>query len=289
MWRDFKWAIGSLGKLSGDTDHVEMADTYRHTINLVTGRPEDAAYALYSTVKEIKAAILPHEIDFQSGAVLPFALEGAVCALSLKEPGVAMPGVATPALALPFPSLDEVEDIGKTLVIYGGSSSIGSMTTQLARAAGINIISIVGTTNIDLAKQAGANIVVDRHEGDIVSRVTQAVKLVGGEFIGIFDAIGDETTFANDVAILEKLGGGHLACTHPPPAVPEKVKAGMIFAVNDIADSVWKDFVTPALQSGKLKCLPPPLVVGNGLGAIQRGLEMSKTGVSGAKLVVSLE
>lgn len=62
----------------------------------------------------------------------------------------------------------------------------------------------------------------------------------------------------------------------------------MIFAVNDIATPVWEDFVTPALESGKLQCLPPPTVVGKGLGHINEALKKSKTGVSGTKLVVEL-
>jgi NADPH:quinone reductase-like Zn-dependent oxidoreductase len=52
----------------------------------------------------------------------------------VKEPGVALPGVATPALGLPYPSLVATV-LGKTLVVFGGSSSAGSMTTQVATAA----------------------------------------------------------------------------------------------------------------------------------------------------------
>jgi hypothetical protein len=62
----------------------------------------------------------------------------------------------------------------------------------------------------------------------------------------------------------------------------------MIFAVNDIAKPIWEDFVTPALQAGYLKCLPPPLVIGKGLEHIQEALEKSKAGVSARKLVVEL-
>lgn len=73
--------------------------------------------------------------------MIPFALEAAVCALSLKNPGVALPGVSTPALGLPYPTLeDPVPSLNKTLVVWGGSSSAGSMTVQIATAAGIHVI-----------------------------------------------------------------------------------------------------------------------------------------------------
>ncbi|KAF2719426.1 putative zinc-binding alcohol dehydrogenase domain-containing protein cipB [Polychaeton citri CBS 116435] len=263
-----------------------------HAINLVSGRPQDGAYALYTVIPADKAAILPDTISFIDGVVVPFALEAAVCALSLKVPGVAMPGVSTPALALPYPSLQQpAVSLGKTLVVYGGSSSVGSMTTQLAAAAGIYVISIAGAHNFDFSKRCGAAEVFDHKDLSIANKIIEAVGKSGNEFVGIFDAIATPETYANDIAILTKLGGGHLACVHPPPPaadLPANVDAGMIFAVNDVVTPVWKDYVTPALQAGKLLCLPPPTVVGKGLEYIDEALKKSKAGVSATKLVVEL-
>lgn len=235
-----------------------------------------------------KAAILPDAIPFTDGVVVPFALEAAVCALSLKQPGTAMPGVATPALGLPYPSLEPAPS-SKTLVVYGGSSSVGSMTTQLATAAGIKVISIASARNFELSRSCGAVRVFDYHNSSFVEKVAEAVAETGQEFVGIFDAISTPETYTNDLAILAKLGGGHLACVHPPPDnVPEDVKAGMIFAVDDVATPVWRDYVIPALQAGKLKCLPPPTIVGKGLEHIQKALKRCEAGVSATKLVVEV-
>jgi hypothetical protein len=78
-----------------------------------------------------------------------------------------------------------------------------------------------------------------------------------------------------------------LACTHPPPAnVPENVTAGMIFVISDIAAPVWQEYVTPALGSGKLLCLPVRKVIGKGLDFIEDGLKMCKEGISVTKLLV---
>jgi NADPH:quinone reductase-like Zn-dependent oxidoreductase len=200
-----------------------------------------------------------------------------------------MPGVATPALSLPYPTVDTAPSAGKTIVVFGGSSSAGSMTTQIANAAGIHVIAVAGAHNFDLCRESGAAEVFDHKDTSIVDKVVEAVRQSGNDFVGIFDAIAIQDTFDINVDILTQLGGGHLALSHPPVgAVPENIKAGMIFAVNEIATPVWKNFVTPALRSGKLKCLPPPTVVGKGLQYIQEGLEMSKAGVSGTKLVVEL-
>ena len=238
-----------------------------------------------------KAAILPDHISFTDGVVVPFAVETAVCALSVKEPGPCMPGVTTPALGLPYPTLQDPTPVaGKTLVVYGASSSVGSMTTQIAAATGINVIAIAGEHNHDLVKRCGADQVFDHKNSSLVEKVIDAVKASQSEFVGIFDAISTPETYTRDLAILEKLNGGHLACVHPPPTenVPSNVVTGMIFAVNDVAAPVFRDFVTPALQSGKLKCLPPPSVVGKGLEHIDDALKKSKAGVSGTKLVVEV-
>ena len=257
-------------------------------MNLVSGRPQDGGYALYCVVPAGKAAILPAKIPFTEGVVVPFALEAAMCALSLKSPGVALPGIATPALALPYPSLAP-KPIGKTIVVNGGSSSVGSMTTQIATAAGLDVVAITSSRNFEFSRKCGAAGVFDYHDPLHVDQVVEAVKRKGHEFVGIFDAISTPDTYKNDLQILEKLGGGHLACSHPPPQdVPGNVNAGMIFAVNEIAAPVWGGYVTQALEKGSLQCLPAPAVVGKGLECIQPALDKCEAGVSATKLVVEL-
>lgn len=259
----------------------------RHTINLVTGKPQDAAFALYSAAPASKAAILPDSIPFESGTVLPLALEAAVCALVKETPGEVMPGVPTPALGLPYPTLGP-KPLGKSIIIYGGSSSVGLVTTQLAVAAGLQVITTASPKNFELSQSAGAAAVFDYKDPSLVDKIFEAC-VDKGEIAGIFDAISTPETYEHDLKILAKLGGGDLACVHPPPTETDpEVKAGMIFAVDDAATPVWEGWVTPALEAGMLKCLPKPLVVGHGLEYIQEALNKSKAGVSATKLVVTL-
>lgn len=201
-----------------------------------------------------------------------------------------MPGVSTPALGLPYPSVDTAPSANKTLVVYGASSSVGSMTTQIATAAGITVIAIAGAHNQAFAKKVGAAQVFDHKDEKVVEKVIEVVRATGNEFAGIFDAISTPETYSRDLQILERFGGGNLAAVHPPPTegVPSDVTTGMIFAVNDVADPVYRDFVTPALESGKLQCLPPPMVVGKGLDYVDEALKQSRIGVSATKLVVEL-
>lgn len=202
-----------------------------------------------------------------------------------------MPGVSTPALGLPLPSAEaNISPISKVIVVYGASSSVGCMTTQIATAAGISVIGIAGAHNHELVKQCGAIEVFDHKDAQLIEKVVGAIKATSNEFAGIVDTVSIPETYGRNLAILEKLGGGNLACVHPPPAenVPSGVKTGMIFAVNDVATPVFREFVTSALEDGRLKCLPRPTVVGKGLVYINEALKTLKAGISATKLVVEL-
>lgn len=263
-----------------------------------SGRPQDGAFQLYTVLSVDKAARLPPSVPFIDGVVLPSAIETAIFALHSNRRNPLpdfLPGIYTPALALPYPALEDgvLPSAGKAIIVYGGSSSVGSVTTQLAAAAGLYVVSIVGAKNFELSKRSGASKCWDHKHPDLVNNVVEAVRKSGKEFVGIVDAISIPDTITKDLAILELLGGGHLALTHPhmgKDVVPENVEIGMIWSggVNEITGPVWRAYVGAALEVGKLKCLPPPTVVGKGLEHIQEALRLSKEGISGTKLVIEL-
>ncbi|KAF2849516.1 GroES-like protein [Plenodomus tracheiphilus IPT5] len=281
---------GTVYDIGPDVKRFKKGDRIiGHAIGFVTGRSQDGAFQQYTILPVDKAAILPDNIPFTDGVVLPTGIATAVCGLSIKTAVEVMPGIKKPALGLPFPSVDPAAPIGKVLVVYGGSSSVGSATIQLATLAGIHVIAIASTRNAELCKRCGAQAVFDYKDASVAENVINAVRHTGLEFIGILDAISETSTYEIDLAILEGLGGGHLACTQPPPSkVPEDVKVGMIFAVDDVTTTVWNEFVGEALQKGTLQCLPKPTVVGKGLDSINEGVKQVKAGVSATKLVVEL-
>lgn len=185
-----------------------------------------------------------------------------------------MPGVLTPALGHPYAKLHgPAPSSGKVLIIYGASSSVGLPTTQIAVATGIKVIAVAGAHNHDVVRSTGASQVFDHKDALVVEKVVEAAQASNLDVIGIFDAVSITDSYARDLIILERLGGGHLATVHPLPAekVPSNVKTGMIFAVGDVVRPVFEDFVMPALESGKLKTLPAPTVVGRGIGEDEGG------------------
>ena len=69
---------------------------------------------------------------------------------------------------------------------------------------------------------------------------------------------------------------------------PDGVKVGNVFGINEVTHPVWKDYLPQALQQGKLKCVPEPLVIGKGLESLQKGCDKNKEGVSAKKVVIEL-
>ena|ERR1700761_580309 len=131
--------------------------------------------------------------------------------------------------------------------------------------------------------------VVDYNSPSVVDDVVNAVKKLGS-FAGVYDAISTAgQSYDYVLPMLEKLGGGNIAVVlGPPENLPSNVKAGSIFAVNELTPKLWESYLPQALKSGQLKCVPEPMVVGKGLESVQDGFDANKKGVSAKKVVIEL-
>ena len=56
----------------------------------------------------------------------------------------------------------------------------------------------------------------------------------------------------------------------------------------DLARAIWSDSLPQALADGSFVPKPDPLIAGEGLESIQRGMDMQRKGVSARKVVVTL-
>ena len=238
----------------------------------IKGTPDEGGFCLYTKLPATTAAIVPSSVPFKDAALLGIAISTASYGLQY--------------LGQPFGRFD-VKPSGKVLVVYGGSSAVGCMTAQLASAAGTRIISVSGLKNFDLCRQCGASDVFDYKNTNMVDDVVKAVRK--DTFVGIVNSISTEDSFKPTLTILEKLGGGKMATSLPPPqSLPDNVEAVMMYGEGDHSAPLWDYFVTKGLESGKLKCLPKPFVVGKGLESLQEAIDKLKAGVSGQKIVVEL-
>lgn len=57
---------------------------------------------------------------------------------------------------LPYPSF-KPSPSGKTIIVWGGSSSVGALTIQLAVASGAKVVTTASSHNFDFVKGLGAS------------------------------------------------------------------------------------------------------------------------------------
>jgi NADPH:quinone reductase-like Zn-dependent oxidoreductase len=122
---------------------------------------------------------------------LPLALSTAAAGLYLPE-----------YLGLPLPSTAP-KSTGKTVLIWGGSSSVGATAIQLAIASGLEVVATASSPNHAFVKFLGASFVFDYKS---ISAVEQIVaRLQHSELVGVYDAIGEEKSFTPLKAIAKQL------------------------------------------------------------------------------------
>jgi NADPH:quinone reductase len=80
---------------------------------------------------------------------------------------------------------------GETLLVHAAAGGVGTGAIQLGKAAGARVIGVVGGPDkAAVAKEAGADIVIDRSEEDFVAVVKEATAGKGADVV--FDPVGGD-------------------------------------------------------------------------------------------------
>ncbi len=119
---------------------------------------------------------------------------------------------------------------GSNILIYGASGSVGTYAVQIANGIGAHVTAVCSSSNVDLVKSLGANVVIDYTRDDFTkSPVTYDV---------VFDAVGK--TSKSSCKILLKPNGKYVSVTGSPKAgindlgrLKELIEVGKLRAVID--------------------------------------------------------
>jgi NADPH:quinone reductase-like Zn-dependent oxidoreductase len=251
------------------------------------GETKYGAFQEYMIGVEPLLAKIPDRVSYGEAAVLPLGLTTAATMLFSPE-----------LMELDLPkSNTPVNSKGKVVIIWGGSSSVGSNAIQTVKAAGYIVAATASKKNHDLMKEMGVDYVFDYNTEGVVDDIVETLK-DKGELAGIFDAIFLEPTIIACAEIASRLEGKRnvgtvLVPTIPAPSgLPNSVRVIVNESVRlnktETGKAIWIDWLADALEDGSMKCLPPPDVVGKGLEEIQKAVDTISKGVSGKKLVVEL-
>ncbi|GLI78501.1 hypothetical protein PoHVEF18_006819 [Penicillium ochrochloron] len=224
---------------------------------------------------------IPGEMSFAEASVFPLGFTTAAHALFNSK-----------TLALPGPEVDAVPGSkGERVLVWGGASSVGGNAIQLARAAGLEVLTTASKRNFEYVGELGASMVFDYGSESVVADLVSELDNSGVPCVGIFQAAGHSDSLRPCFEIAQRATGDIFVITTSPlqeGVVPEGVRAKMLLGdSHDDILSMWKEFLPKALEEGKYIVAPEPLVVETtGLEGIQLGYDILKKGVSARKVVV---
>ncbi|QRW12888.1 Zinc-binding dehydrogenase [Ceratobasidium sp. AG-Ba] len=237
-----------------------------------------ATFQQYTLVDTEVLAKVPSNISDDQASTIPVASVTALFGLFEKS-GIAFPKNGPTAA-------------GKSILVLGGSSSVGQFAIQLARIAGFSPIATTASAqHADFLESLGATHVFDR---DVDVKKVQGV--FGSSISFIFDAVSIHSTqkLGTDIINSFNSSDAHFAMVEPldsslqeelqGKATIHHVFAGTPDANKTLSVPYWQ-VLSKWIKEGKI--VPNRVqVVGGGLEAVPEALELSKKGVSGVKLVV---
>ncbi|KAI3393809.1 hypothetical protein diail_3585 [Diaporthe ilicicola] len=298
---------GEVVRVGAGVRHLKQGDrVIGHALSLSSGSAAHGGFQLYPKLRAATVARIPDGTPFEHAAVLPLSVSTAAAGLYLSDTlGLQLPKV--PSSSSSSSSISSSSISGElrvlpgtaekeTVLLWGGSSSVGSSVVQLAVASGYGVVATASPANYDYVKSLGASLVLDYHNPDIVAILAGLLRASGTRLAGAYDAIGADATVRATAAVVGALGGGKVASVG---AAPEDVgdrnvevvrigAANLVSREPEVARAIWGEYVPAALEAGTLVPRPRELIVGRGLYFVQRGLDTNKAGVSAAKVVITL-
>ena len=263
-----------------------------------------SAFQLYTVCLAHTTARIPESLAYEKASVVPLGLITAAC--SLFQPD---------QLNLQRPSIPRKSN-AKTVLIWGGSTSVGCNAIQLAVGAGYEVVTTCSPKNFALCKSLGAKQCFDYNSKTVVADLAETLK--GTEFAGALSAGVNSDGPCFDV--VNKLKNGKFVSLvsfpklEPEPKTLVLPRTLMFFASWFIRTTVktrirgigWKtvmvdqmsknglgemvfDYLSKALAEGSYITAPEPEVVGKGLPYIQTAYDHQAKGMSARKAVVSVQ
>lgn len=219
-----------------------------HSLGLGLG-PAYGGFQLHPVVKGVGVSLVPDHVSFAEAVVLPLSVSTAAAGLYLKS---------TLGLDLPEVKAKDVEGRkkSKTLLLWGGSSSVGSSVIQLASASGYDVVTTASPANYSYCKKLGATLVLDYHNPDVVQLLIAVMR--DTEVVGAYDAIGAEATVKQCASVLLAFGGGKVASVVAAPDVGKGVEVARIGSTNifnqepKVGKKIWQEYLPAALEEGEL-------------------------------------
>ncbi|OJJ69015.1 hypothetical protein ASPBRDRAFT_46294 [Aspergillus brasiliensis CBS 101740] len=199
----------------------------------------------------------------------------------------------------------------EVLLVWGASSSVGSMGVQVARVLRDDpqtpvkaVYATAGAANHEYARSLGADRVFDYRDSKVVDEIVETAREDGCVIRHCFLAVGDVRmcqavvgAFVGDFEGEKEVKAKIASAPVIPPGVETVNGVKIIFVVPSMDDEeerlnqfqYWLGrWARENLANGNIRPSPELRVVGRGLQAVNDGLDELSRGVSCLKLVVEV-
>ncbi|KAF2746175.1 putative alcohol dehydrogenase [Sporormia fimetaria CBS 119925] len=241
------------------------------------------SFQKYALAQSHATSILPASVSLEAGAASICNLATVTCAMDLH-------------FSFSRPSLDGSKPAaqGKTILIYGGTSSVGGLAISYAKAAGYRVVTTTSPQHAEYVASLNPDVVIDHKQS--ASAIVEELKK-NGPYDAIFDTIGLPPVTNIFYDYLGSVGGGKYNTIIPPiggekecPEGVQRIFAPYSFALDEeqnlgLRRWYYEEFVPKGLEAGIVAPSRPETVEG-GLEGVQEALDRMIQGrVSGRKLV----
>ncbi|PVH90796.1 GroES-like protein [Periconia macrospinosa] len=210
---------GEVYEVGSGVIHVKKGDrVLGHAFSLITGNPTNGGFNLYTLCNSLAVSPIPTSLSYSSAAVLPLSISTASACLYKHE-----------TLSLPLPSTSS-KSTNKSVLIWGGSSSVGASAIQLAAASGVTVVSVASKHNLGKLKELGAKHAFDYKFASVADDIIKALE--GTVFLGVCDCIGTPDAAKAWTPVYKKLGGRYGSVLPGAEGLPEGIEGGSVFAAS---------------------------------------------------------
>jgi NADPH:quinone reductase-like Zn-dependent oxidoreductase len=292
--RCFGGTVSAVGAAINSSDFA-IGDFATGSRRFPSLEPKYGAFQRYVVVSAETTTKLAREEDIEVATALLGNLPPAVGLV--REAGLELP---------PLDREKPLREKGKKILVYGGSSSLGSTIVQLVVQAGYEAVTTSSPKNHDFVSKLGATKVLN-HCQDIGGLADELKQY--GPYDVVIDAISTLQTLSITSAALNAqdndnseiyttsgpvdkatLSTGIIAITCPRN-LPEGFNpafAGWSISVDyseELRDWTYKKYINQALATGKLVSLQLEKIP-LGLNGIEQAFDRMKEGTTGVKLIL---
>ena len=263
------------------------------------------AFQLYTICLDHMTSPIPDSMSYEEASVIPLGATTAACALFQPD-----------QLHLQYPKFP-CKPTGKTVLIWGGSTSVGCNAIQLAVAAGYEVVTTCSPKNFALCQKLGASQCLDYNSRTVVPDLIRTLKTTdfagalsvgvnsdgpcfevvnkckSGKFVSMisFPQQNPEPKFLVLPRTIGFFASWFLTTTIKTTVKGIGWKLAMVDAVshNGVGKAIYTDYLPRALAEGSYIAAPEPEIVGTGLEHIQTAYHRQEKGMSAKKAVVTVQ